>query len=106
MHPRGTIKAAASPHTTRAGGADRDGHPGTVKAKGRGRRAEEWKGGWNQFNINRRYTRILSIDLHGEVRYATRNVLLVVIFQYLYYLVYYCAAEKPDMRRNCQLEEC
>jgi hypothetical protein len=49
---------------------------------------------------------MLSIDLHGKVRYATRDALLVVIFQYLYYLVYYSAAEKPDMRRNCQLEEC
>jgi len=27
MHPRGTIKAPASPHTTREGGADRDGAP-------------------------------------------------------------------------------
>jgi len=31
-------------HTTRAGGADRDGHPARVKARGGGRRAEEGKG--------------------------------------------------------------
>ncbi len=39
MHPRGTIKAPASPHTTGAGGADREGHPGRVKARGGGRGA-------------------------------------------------------------------
>ena len=36
-----TEKAPASPHTTRAGGADRDGHPGGVKARGGGGKAEE-----------------------------------------------------------------
>jgi len=39
MHPRGTTKAPASPHTTRAGGAERDGHLGRVKAM-RGAAAE------------------------------------------------------------------
>ena len=38
------IEAPASPHTTRAGGADREGHPGRVKARGGGRRAEEGMG--------------------------------------------------------------
>ncbi len=41
MHPQGTIKAPASPHTTRAGGAEREGHLGRVKAKGGGRRTKE-----------------------------------------------------------------
>jgi len=44
MHPRGTAKAPASPHTTRAGGAYRDGHPGKVKPRGGGRRAKDWMG--------------------------------------------------------------
>jgi len=44
MHPRGTTKAPASSHTTRAGGAEREGHPGRVKPRGGGRRAEEWMG--------------------------------------------------------------
>ena len=45
MHLRGTTKAPASPHTTRAGGAEiGDGHPGSVKARGGGGRDEEWKG--------------------------------------------------------------
>jgi len=34
----------ASPHTTRPGGADRDWHPGRVKARGGGRRAGEGTG--------------------------------------------------------------
>jgi len=53
MHQRGTIKAPASPHTTRAGEADRDGHPGRVKVKGGGRRAGE---GWGE-EINNYYNR-------------------------------------------------
>jgi len=106
MHPRGSIKASATPRTIRARRAEREGAPGWKEGKRRRRESRRRSGGWNQFNINRRYTQILSIDLHGEVRYATRDALIVVIFQYLYYLVYYCAAEKPDMRRNCQLEEC
>jgi len=36
-------KAPASPHTTRAGGADRNGHSGRVKSRRGGRRTEE---GW------------------------------------------------------------
>ena len=32
MHPHGTIKAPANPHTTRAGGAEREGDTGGVKA--------------------------------------------------------------------------
>jgi hypothetical protein len=34
MHQRGTIKAPASPHTTRAGGVERDEHLGGVKGRG------------------------------------------------------------------------
>ena len=34
IHPQGSTKAPASPRTTRAGGADRDGHPGGVMARG------------------------------------------------------------------------
>ena len=45
IHPQGTIKAPASPHTKEAGGAERDGHPGTVEARGGGGRAEEGMGG-------------------------------------------------------------
>jgi len=41
MHPCGTTKAPASPTTTRAGGADRDGHLGRVKARGGGK--ESWR---------------------------------------------------------------
>jgi len=42
MHPRGTTKAPASPHTTRAGVEQiRRGHPGGVKARGGGGRVEE-----------------------------------------------------------------
>jgi len=37
-------KAPTSPHTTRPGGADREGHPGRVKAKWGGSRAEERMG--------------------------------------------------------------
>ena len=36
-------KAPASPRTTRAGGAERDGHPGKVVGRGGGRRAEMTK---------------------------------------------------------------
>jgi len=41
---RNNRKAPASPHTTRAGGAEREGHPGIVKAKGGGGRNEECMG--------------------------------------------------------------
>jgi len=34
MHPRGTTTAPASPHTTRVGGADQEGHPTRVKPRG------------------------------------------------------------------------
>ncbi|NOR47339.1 MAG: hypothetical protein GQ533_04755 [Methanosarcinaceae archaeon] len=44
MHPSGTIKAPASPRTTRACGAERDGQPGKVKTIGGGGKAEEWRG--------------------------------------------------------------
>ena len=37
-------KKPSNPHTTRTGGADRDGHPGRVKVRGGGRRAEEGRG--------------------------------------------------------------
>ena len=37
-------KAPASPHTTRAGGAERDGHPGGGEVRGGGGRAEEGMG--------------------------------------------------------------
>jgi len=37
-------KAPATPQTTRAGESDQDGHPGKVKPKRGGRRAEEWMG--------------------------------------------------------------
>ena len=37
---RSNRKAPATPHTTRADGADRNGHPAKVKAKRGGRRAE------------------------------------------------------------------
>jgi len=47
-------KAPTSPHTTRAGGADQDGHLGRVKARGGGRRAEEGRGAGHHFNINHR----------------------------------------------------
>ena len=33
MNQKSTEKSPASPHTTRAGGADLDGHPGRVKAR-------------------------------------------------------------------------
>jgi len=36
MHPQGSTKASASPHTTRAGEADREGHLGKVKVRGGG----------------------------------------------------------------------
>jgi len=34
IHSQGSTKAPVSSHTTRAGEADRDGHPGRVKRKG------------------------------------------------------------------------
>jgi len=43
MHPRGTIKAPASPHTTRMGGAYQNGHPGRSESEGA---ARELKNGW------------------------------------------------------------
>ncbi|MCG7847727.1 MAG: hypothetical protein MIO93_00920 [ANME-2 cluster archaeon] len=43
-------KAPDSPHTTRAGGADRDRHPGRVKARRGGRSAEDGMGaGFHSF---------------------------------------------------------
>jgi len=44
MHPQGTTKAPASSLTTRAVEADRDRHPGTVKAIRGGRRAGKKRG--------------------------------------------------------------
>ena len=45
QHPHGTAKAPASPHTTRAGGADREGHLGRVKARGGRRESRRGDGG-------------------------------------------------------------
>jgi len=42
--PLDNQKSPASRHTTRAGGADRKGHPGKVKARGGGGRSEEGMG--------------------------------------------------------------
>ena len=42
---RNNRKAPANPHTTRAGRADQEGHPGRVKMRGGGRRAEKGDGG-------------------------------------------------------------
>ncbi|MBC2698901.1 MAG: hypothetical protein HF974_11340 [ANME-2 cluster archaeon] len=44
IHPRGITKAPASPHTTRAGEAYREGHPSRVKARGGGGKDEEGTG--------------------------------------------------------------
>ena len=44
MHPRGTTKAPASPHTTGAGGADWEGAPGQSEGKRGGGREEEVMG--------------------------------------------------------------
>ena len=44
IHPQGTIKAPASPHTTRAGGAEREGAPGQSGTIWVGRRVYEWRG--------------------------------------------------------------
>jgi len=52
MHPRSTIKVPANPNTTWAGGADQDGHPGRVKARGA---AGELKKGWRQESIHSRH---------------------------------------------------
>ncbi len=47
MHPRGSTKAPASPHTTSADGADREGAPGQSEGE-RGRRESRRRdGGWN-----------------------------------------------------------
>ena len=40
IHPQGSIKAPASPHTTGAGGAEWEEHPGRVERRGGGGRAE------------------------------------------------------------------
>ncbi|KAF5418937.1 MAG: hypothetical protein C5S44_12055 [Candidatus Methanocomedens sp.] len=48
IHPQGSTKAPASPHTTRAGGANRDWHLGRVEARGA---AGEPKKGWGLFVI-------------------------------------------------------
>ncbi|MBE0525088.1 MAG: hypothetical protein IBX40_12290 [Methanosarcinales archaeon] len=43
---RNNRKAPATPHTTRAGGADRERHPGKVKARGAaGELKKEWSAG-------------------------------------------------------------
>ncbi len=42
--PPDNQKSPASRHTTRAGGADRNEHPGKVKARGGGGRSEEGMG--------------------------------------------------------------
>ena len=54
MHPRGTIKAPASPRTTRAGGRDREGHLGRGEARGGGGRAKEGKGAGVHYLFHRK----------------------------------------------------
>ena len=52
MQPRGSIKAPASPPTTRAGGADREGHPAGVKMKRGRQESRRIEGDLNKFRAN------------------------------------------------------
>jgi len=47
-------KAPASPRTTRTGGADQEGHPGIVKARGGGGRDEEGTGAGCHYLVHRK----------------------------------------------------
>jgi hypothetical protein len=65
----GTAIHDHTPHTSRAGGAGRDGHPGRVKREGAA--GEQKKDGdWNKFIMSNKKDRLLALPLLRTVRQA------------------------------------